>query len=143
MNLPAFKFVDGNLVELRVELFGSGFPTTFRERVPRAIEPKLVRRKLTPRLRRFYARKGRPRRQSKRVGVWTPEWKYPIFSTCDEVVWERHTIAVNDEIQEPFRPWCMVDRTRLVGFVYMPEGIAPTDFVINAVARMDRHRRLP
>lgn len=130
-NLPAFKFIDGKLVELPKQEFRS----TLVEYVPRKIEPKLVKRKLTPRMRRFYARKGRPRKQAKRVAMWTTEWKFPPFSRNDTVVWERHTIAINEEVPDPFRFYRLTVQLRPVCFVYLPKGIEPDDLVLNAVTR--------
>lgn len=138
MDLPAFKFVDGALVELPKQ----EFRPTFVEFIPREVEPKIVERKLSPRMRRLYARKGRPRRRAKRIDAWTTEWKWPVFSYGDEIVWHRHTIAIDEEIADPYRLWHTTVQTRPICFVYMPKGKDVDDAVLDAVMRWHRERRM-
>lgn len=130
MTIPAFKFVDGKLVRLPDR---NEFPFVFREYVPKPVEMKYRRKKLTPRMRRFYARKGRPRRQAKRVDAYTTE---PVFSKMiigDEIRWERHTIAGSDPNahREPWGPYPM----RPICYVYLSDRREPDEPVLDAVTR--------
>lgn len=129
MNLPAFKFIDGKLVELPER----EFRPTLIEFVPRPTKPKLVSRKLTPWMRRRIARKGRPRRQAKRVDAWSTEWEFPRLSHRDEIVWERHTIAIGEEAPDPLRFWLTTIQPKPICFVYLPQGKKPNDEVLHAV----------
>lgn len=132
--MHAFKFIDGKLVEL------NGFknwPVALREMVVEKFNPRLVPVTLTPRMRRFYARKGRPRRQSKRVAKHSIEWRFPMISHAQEVVWEGHRIATTDE---PRYPWLEPVR-RIVCIVYLPKGKEVDDEVLRAVELWEARRQ--
>ena len=122
MNIPAFKFVDGKLVEVH------GFeewPASIREAIPKQVKPKLVPVVLAPRERRAYARKGRPKRQAKRIAKHSTRWQWPMISHAEHVVWYRHTIGMSDP---PRFPW-QESSLRVVCFVYLPEGTEVDDAV--------------
>jgi hypothetical protein len=128
MNIPAFRFVDGKLVEVH------GFkewPASIREAIPKQVKPKLVSVVLTPRERRIYARKGRPRRQAKRIAKHSTELRWPMISHTSHVVWYRHAIGMADP---PRFPW-QEPSLRVVCFVYLPKETTVDDAVLDAVAR--------
>ena len=128
MNLPAFRFVDGKLVELH------GFdewPASIREAIPKQVKPKLRSVTLTPRERRAFARKGRPRRQAKRIAKRSTKLQWPMISHAEHVVRYRHAIGVP---RPPRFPW-EASSLQVVCFVYLPEGTEVDDAVLDAVAR--------
>lgn len=126
MNIPAFKFVDGKLVEVH------GFkewPASIYEAIPKQVKPKLVSVVLTPRERRAHARKGRPRRLAKRIAKHSTRWQWSMISHAEHVVWYRHAIGMPDP---PRFPW-QEPSLRVVCFVYLPKGTEVDDAVLNAV----------
>lgn len=133
--MNAFKWIDGKLVELK------GFdewPFTMQEAVVEQPKPKLIDVTLTPRKRRFYARKGRPRRQAKRVAKHSTEWRFPEMSSVKVVVWQRHSIVMGDKYYLPrFDP-----TSRLVCFVYVVQGQTIDDEVLHAVEIWEARRVL-
>ena len=128
MSLPAFKFVDGKIVELH------GFdewPASISEAIPRQVKPKLRSVMLAPRERRAFARKGRPRRQAKRIAKRSIEWQWPMISHAEHVVRYRHAIGVSGP---PRFPW-EESSLQVVCFVYLPKGTEVDDAVLDAVTR--------
>jgi hypothetical protein len=137
MNLPAFKFINDNLVELPKQEFRAELIEFIQE----PFKLQYAERKLSPRLRRCYARKGRPRRQAKRVSAWTTAPVFSPISLKRGIVWVRHTIAIDEQVQDLFRFYATTNRLHPICFVYLPKGIDVDDRVLSRVMKWHCEKR--